>query len=1119
MRKLSVRLLFVVFLAGGVMAWSQATTGSISGHVSDPAGKVVQGAQVAIHDVDTGIETTATTDQSGEFDLTALPPGHYTIAVEAPGFATSTIPAFDLNIDQKARFDISMKVGAVTSNVEVSGSAPILQTEGAETGQVIDGRELTDLPLEGRNFTSLMLLVPGVGNGGGGNNLNISVDGQREFSNSVEINGTEVTGNRNNDTNMVPSPDALQEFKMVTSTYAPEFGRASGGSVLIQTKSGTNDYHGSAYLFYRPTATAANNPFTAAGTTPTLEQKIYGATIGGPLLKNKAFIFLAFEGNRLNESFSYLANTPPVNQVKFDAAGDADLSGLTDPYTGNQVPIFNPFFFESNYYTYQFPGNIIPENMVSPAGKKIFQNLFPQPENNSFFTNFDVNQAYTDNNNVANLRLDYTFSQKDRAYLTYDVEQGDTITGDPYAGAIPVKNGGSADSGDLTSFENNVISVRYNHVFSPALLNEAGASYFVSPLTQNSPLAGTQLASTWGIQNVIIPGFPSTNNLPQIQFQSGPTVGGSTYKPLTFRDKNLTFLEGLTWTKGTHDVKFGYEYRHLNSHPNFSLFPTPYEYIGGAYDAMTSDPTYCYYTYSPCDNAYGFYDPSAYYGTGGSEIADLLLGLPYVVDQGLQLTNASTSANEHTFYLQDYWQINPKLNLTYGLRYEYQQPYVEANNDESNFSTTTLLLSLAGRGGNSRSLVNSNKADLMPRFGLSYKFRPTWVVRGGMGVFYSPENDAREDILTKNYPFFTQQEFINSDYYLGYILDAGSPRSTTIALPSSGGTINLANVSGGSTQTVYSEPTSFPTAHSINYNFTVEKQLGNSTSAELGFVGANTRNLSYAVGNYNVNNHLSSSIGKVDALLPVGLSNYSSMQAKINRSFHNGYGILGSYTYAHGLDNGPAPFDLGKGSNYPQNPFNISSEYASSDTDLRHHFVASQIIELPVGHGKRFLSHANNLEQNVLGGWQLNSITTLQTGKPVNVVSSGNNPDYPGLRPNLVGSTAVAHRTISEWFNTKAFVVPAGQSASTAAGKTLIVGDAGRNIIYGPGYTNEDMALFKILTLPREMKFQIRIEAFNLLNTAHYDNPIGNIAAGKQFGEITGGYSPRVMQFAGRLTF
>ena len=1113
MRKLWVRLLLAVLLAGGAMAWSQATTGSISGQVTDPSGKVVRGAQVAVHDMDTGIETTAATDQSGEFDLTALPPGHYTIAVEAAGFATATVPAFELDIDQKARFDIPMKVGAVSSNVVVSDSSPILQTQGAETGQVIDGRELTDLPLEGRNFTSLMLLVPGVGNGGGGNNLNISVDGQREFSNSVEINGTEVTGNRNNDTNMVPSPDALQEFKMVTSTYAPEFGRASGGSVLIQTKSGTNDYHGSAYFFYRPTATAANPAVSPAGTIPTLQQKIYGATIGGPLLKNKAFIFLAFEGNRQSNSFSYFANTPPVNQVSFDAAGDANLSKLTDPYDGTEIPIFDPVFFNNNYYSEQFPGNIIPANRVSPGGKQILLNLFPKPENGNYFTNFAVNQAYTDNGNVGNLRVDYTFSQKDRAYLTYDSEQGDTMTADPYAGAIPVKNGGSADSGDLTTFENNVISLRYDHVFSPTLLNEAGASYFISPVSQNSPLAGTQLASTWGIKNVIIPGFPSTNNLPQIQFQSGPTVGGSTYKPLTFRDKNLTFLDSLTWTKGRHDAKFGYEYRHLNSHPNFSLFPTPYEYIGGAGDAQTSDPTYSYY------------DANAYYYNGGNEIADLLLGLPYVVDQGLQLTNASTSANEHTFYFQDYWQINPKLNLTYGLRYEYLQPYVEANNDESNFSTTTLLLSLAGRGGNSRSLVNSNKADLMPRFGISYKLRPTWVVRGGMGVFYSPENDAREDILTKNYPFFTQQEFVNYFDYgcycfsLPYDLDAGVARSTTVALPSSGGTINLATVSGGSTQTVYSEPTNFPTAHSINYNFTVEKQLGSATSAEVGFVGANTRNLSYAVGNYNVNNHLSASIGKVDALFPIGLSNYSSMQAKINRSFHNSYSILASYTYAHGLDNGPAPFDLGKGGNYPQSPFNISSEYASSDTDLRHHFVASQIIELPVGHGKRFLSHANGLEENILGGWQLNSITTLQTGKPTNVVSNANQADYPGLRPNLVASTSAPHRSVSEWFNTKAFSIPSGQAASVQAGKTLIVGDAGRNIIYGPGYTNEDLSLFKVLTLPREMKFQMRFEAFNLLNIAHYDNPIGNYAAGTRFGQITGGYYPRVMQFAGRLTF
>ena len=1113
MRKLSVKLLFVVLLAGGVLAWSQATTGSISGHVTDPAGSVLQGAQIAAHEVDTGIVTTATTDQSGEFDLTALPPGHYTIAVVAAGFATATVPAFELNIDQKARFDIPMKVGAVTSNVEVSGSAPILQTQGAETGEVIGGRELTDLPLEGRNFTSLMKLVPGVGDGGGGNNLNLSVNGQREFSNSVQINGTEVTGNRNNDTNVVPSPDALQEFKMVTSTYAPEFGRASGGSVLIQTKSGSNNYHGSAYFFYRPTATAANNTFAAPGTTPTLVQKIYGATIGGPIKKDKAFLFLAYEGNRLQNSYSYLGNTPPVNQVTFDSAGNANLSKLTDPYTGNQDPIFDPVFFNNNYYSEQFPGNIIPAARVSPAGKQILLNLFPTPQNNSFFTNFAVQQAYTDNNNVANLRTDYTFSQQNRVYLTYDAEQGDTSTADPYAGHIPVPGGGSGDSGDLTSFENNVISLKYDHVFSSTLLNEVGGSYFLSTVSQNSPLAGSSLATKWGIKNVVIPGFPSTNNIPQIQFQSGPTVGGSTYKPLTFRDKDLTFLEGLTWTKGRHNAKFGYEYRHLNSHPNFSLFPVPYEYIGGAGDAQTSDPTY------------SFYDGNAYYYNGGNEIADLLLGLPYVVDQGLQLTNASTSANENSFYLQDYWQVIPRLNITYGVRYEYQQPYVEANNNESNFSTTTLLINIAGRGGNSRSLVNSNKADVMPRAGVTFQLTPTLVIRGGFGMFYSPENDAREDILTKNYPFFTQQQFVNYFDYgcycfdMPYNLDAGVARSTSIPVASTVSTIDLTKVSGGSTQTVYSEPMNFPTAYSRNYNLTVEKQLGNATSVEVGFVGANTRNLSDSVGNYNVNNHLSANLGKVQTLLPSGLANYDSLQAKFKRNFTHSYGILASYTYAHGLDNGPAPFDLGKGGNYPQNPFNLGPEYASSDTDLRHHFVASQIIELPFGQGKRFLSHANGATQAVIGGWQLNSITTLQTGKPVNVVSSGNNPNYPGLRPNLVGITSVSHRSITEWFNTKAFAVPTGQAGSTSAGKTLIVGNAGRNIIYGPGYTNEDISLFKVLSLPREMKFQIRIEAFNLLNTAHYDNPIGNMAAGKQFGTITGGYSPRVMQFAGRLTF
>jgi hypothetical protein len=299
----------------------------------------------------------------------------------------------------------------------------------------------------------------------------------------------------------------------------------------------------------------------------------------------------------------------------------------------------------------------------------------------------------------------------------------------------------------------------------------------------------------------------------------------------------------------------------------------------------------------------------------------------------------------------------------------------------------------------------------------------------------------------------------------------------------------------------------------------VEKQLSSNTSVELGYVGAVTRDLSDSVGNYNVNSHLSAKIGKVQTLLPTGLSNYDSLQAKLNRKFTQGYSILASYTYSHGRDNGPAPFDLGKGGNYPQNPFNLGAEYADSDTDLRHHFVASQMIELPFGHGKRFLSHADGFAQSIVGGWQLNSITTLQTGKPFNIVSKGTDPNYPGLRPNVAGDPSLSHPRTKEWFNTKAFSIPSGQAASTQAGKTLIVGDAGRNPLFGPGYTNEDLSLFKVFTLPREMKFQVRIESFNLLNTAHYDDPVSDMSAGTRFGTITGGYNPRVMQFAGRFTF
>jgi hypothetical protein len=740
---------------------------------------------------------------------------------------------------------------------------------------------------------------------------------------------------------------------------------------------------------------------------------------------------------------------------------------------------------------------------------------------NNPYENFQTTESYTQTSNVGNLRADYTFSQNNRIYLTYDAEQGTYNTSDPYAGAIPIQGGGGADTGGYESYENNSIALTYDHVFTPTLLNEARATYFVSPTTEKSFLDGTDLAKQFGIQNANISGFPVTYGFPQIQMGSGATTGGSTYKPLTAREKVLGLIDSLTYTRGTHNAKFGYEFRGLRSISDYSLFPVPYEYFAGAGSNFTSDPYY------------SFYNPKAYYYNGGAEIADLLLGLPEVVYQGLQLQTPHSSSNEHTAYVQDYWQISPRINITYGVRYEYVQPWVEASNAQSNFDLSTLEINIAGRGSNSRSLVNSNYADFMPRVGAAFQLRPTLVLRGGFGVFYSHENDSRDIILTEKYPFYNEQEYVNYQTYspfYTYYLDTGEPRQTTDPVPTSTATLNLTTVPGANLQIVNTEPKSFPTAYSRSYNLTLQQQLGSATSLELGFVGANSRDLSQKVGNYNVNNHLSSKLAQVDLIQPSGLSNYSSLQAKITRRFSHGYCALIAYTWAHNLDNGPAPPDLGLGGDYPQNPFNVNAEYGNADTDLRNNLTAAQIIELPFGRGKRFFANESKVADIFIGGWQLNSITTLHGGTPFNILSNSSNSLYPGLRPNLVGIPTVGHRTKSEWFNPGAFALPPGQAAGSTPNSTspLVPGNVARNLLYGPGYTDEDISLFKVLSLPHEMQLQVRAEAFNLLNTSRYGQPDGDFAhynptnpSQSSFGTITGGGTgnQRIMQFGGRLIF
>jgi hypothetical protein len=452
MRKLVAVFILMAVLGSGTQVWAQATSGSIGGKVTDPKGALVPHASVDLIAQETGSDTHLATDSSGNYAGLDLPPGHYIVSVHADGFKIANTSAFELQIDQKLHIDVSLQVGAATETVVVNDVQPLLQTQGGETGQVIGASDIVNMPLLGRDFTDLMLLVPGVVHGDGGNNVNLSVNGQREFGNSIQLNGVEATGNRNNDTSLRPSVDAMQEFKVVTSDYAPEFGRASGGAILLETKGGGNKFHGVAYEFFRPNNTAASSyKFTQSdiSTASQLKQHNFGATLGGPIRKDKTFFFASFEGSTLRNAYVYDTTVPTLNQVSFLPDGSADLSGLTDPYTGNQIPIFDPFFYQENYYYQQYAGNVIPASQVSPAGKTILSGMFPLPNNsNFFFNNFTASQRVQSRNNTGNVRLDQKLSQKDQLTLTYDIAQYDELTGDPYQGADTIANSGGADSGD-----------------------------------------------------------------------------------------------------------------------------------------------------------------------------------------------------------------------------------------------------------------------------------------------------------------------------------------------------------------------------------------------------------------------------------------------------------------------------------------------------------------------------------------------------------------------------------------------------------------------------------------------------------------------------------------------
>jgi len=1143
-------IVFGMVALSALSASGQATTGQIVGQVTDSSGAVVPKARITATDEDKGVSFTGVTDAAGNYTVLSMPPGAYTVSAVASGFGEARINHATLVIDQHLPLNFQLKVGNVSSSVEVTEAPPVLQTQSAEVGTVIGGDTIVDLPLAGRNFYALTTLVPGVATVGGSiNSFALSVSGQREFGNSIQLDGVESTTNRTQDVTVQPNVDSVEEFKVITASYNAEFGNAAGGVIAVQTKAGTNKIHGDAFEFFRPNFLTAKTTLPGVGTpqpAPVLKQHNFGGVLGGPIKRDKAFLFGAYEGVRLKNSYSYVDSTIPFGLINVAPNGDVDLSGLVDPYAGlpgvggdgnpfpaagTIVPIFDPLVSVQSYggaeeqFSSGGKANVIPAARVSPAGLNTLLNFYPKPNlagiDNGWFRNYAVNSPVNDNTDHVDSRFDQVISSKDRLYAVYHWQAENSLVTDPYHGNTVVPGAGDSDQANKQDDGAQSISITYDRVVSPTALNEVRFGYLNYYLDQYSLLNGTDYSSKYGVGNVVVSGYSATIGYPDIYMADGYLAGGSTYKPYHVKDQNYQFTDAFTWSGvKRHEFKFGGDLRLLNSHPNFSLFPTGFDYFGSFGYAETSN-----FYYTDIDNAYNW--------AGGSDIADLVLGLPTDVDLGLQLTKPHTKSWNLDYYAQDSFKVTPRLTINYGLRYEYQNPWTEANDYMSNYDQASGNILLAGRAGAPASLVEARKNDFSPRFGFAYSIDPKTVVRAGLAIFYSPENDGREDFLTLNTPFAQQASYTNWVYNgpaaappaspWEYVLDTGVPRNPTINIPSSG-VIVPSTLVNGNLETTYAVNPKIRTGTTGSYNFSMQRQLNRTTSLDVALVGSLSHRLSYQVGDINANpatdkdGLITSSLGKIQYLTDAGASNFTSLQIKVTRQASKALSFLASYTYGHSLDNGPAPFNLGHINNdSPQDPYNLTREWASSDSDVRHNFILSGVYNLPFGKGQAIGSTWGPVANAILGGWRYSPILRMQTGTPVNVVR-GTDPNavLPGLRPNVSGDPTISRdkRNYLHWFDTSAFSWPKSLDLSSEAG------NAGRNIVVGPAYVNLDSSLAKDFSIEHRWTLQVRAEAFNTSNTVHLSNPDGNFNSGT-FGQITSvlSGSNRLAQLAAKFIF
>ena len=1129
-------LVLLIVLSTAAVCLAQSDTARLQGTVTDPQGNAVSGATVNMTSAETGRLSTTTTNELGYYTVSALPPGNYRVDVVQKGFKKIS-RTLELQVAQLGVADFQLSVGEVTETIVVEAGSPVIDSQDSAIGEVVEGRQITELPLNGRNFTQLATLVPGASRGiptgsnsatGVNNNAetfrfgqeggaSLSVNGLRPQSNNFILDGIDNNESLVNTIVFFPPADAIDEFKVQTSVAPAEFGRAGGALVVTSIKSGTNGIHGSAFWYNRNTSLNAEDFFMSPHSpTPGFNRNQFGGTLGMPIFKNKLFVFGDYEGLRLKQPSNTGFATVPTDLMR---TGDFSelLCGGAATCPAN-TGITNPVQILDPTTGLQFMGtgaqpNVIPTARINTVGQK-YLNIFPEPncthaQNStcgSLFDNYTNTAKIIENWNDFDIRTDYVINSKNSLFGRFSRGRTDQ-THTTLFPTIP----SCAGFGCGTNFNHPYgASIGLTSTLGTSMVNEAHVGFVRTFYGYLNPFNSVDFCTQLGIVNCNTPLLGGIALIGGYNSQLQYTGDGG---PYLIPQTGLDYSDSLTWVKGRHTVKVGGTI--LRRELNLFRGNNAKGYFG-----LAGNGSGC------CAGGGGGHVNTNY------EVSDILAGFVDGYQHGVPLGTVGTRSWENGFFAQDDFRVTKRLTLNLGLRYDILTWPVEVENRQANFDLVTGALIVAGSNGASRQLIPNDYHNFGPRLGFAYQLTSDakTVVRGGYGLFYFIDRGGIANQLAQNPPFAglnsaTYDSANGPDFGARITLSGSLPCSSTPAgctpaqliatnatAPLPSGNFTNLNLSAPTGVSVIADLPTNLTPMVSQWNLQIQREIGVNQSVSIAYVGTHGAHLTR---NYNANQQLYNSApgtqlfpnlgGSITVQDNRGKSDYNSLQIQYERRMMKGLQFLGAFTWSRTIDDACGAIDTCQ----PQLYTNFKLEHALSNQDQPYRLVLSSLYELPFGRGKRWGGDVSKWVNYAIGGWQLNGIYTLQAGQPFSVTVSNI------TRADLVGKPTVNPGNLTKYFNTAAFANPA-----KAAGIYIAPGTSGRDILRGPGSSNIDVSLFKDFDVTERVKARFILEAYNLTNTPHFANPNSSLTGGG-FGQIqsTIPFTFRQLELGLRFTF